>query len=59
MNKSNEIWGMSTEVLFAKSPRDYYMCMVVIYVQLDDNTGPVNVFSGEPSLNRKTNDKTQ
>ena len=49
MNKSNEIWGMSTEVLLAKSPRDYYMYMVVIYVQLD-NSGPVNVFSGGPSL---------
>ena len=50
---------MSTEVLLAKSPRDYYMYMVVIYVQLDDSTGPVNVFSGGPSLNRKTNDKMQ
>ena len=29
MNKSNEIWGMSTEVLLAKSPRDYYMYIVV------------------------------
>ena len=35
------------------------MYMVVIYVKPDDNTGPVNVFSGEPSLKRKTNDKTQ
>ena len=59
MNKSNEVWGMSTEVLPAKSPRDYYMYILVIYVQLDDNTGPVKVFSGGPSLNRNTNDKTQ
>ena len=35
------------------------MYMAVIYVQLDDNTGPVNVFSGGPGLNRKTNDTTQ
>ena len=49
MNKSNEIRGMSTKVLLAKSPRDYYMYMAVIYVQLDDNTGPVIVFSGGPS----------
>ena len=59
MNKSNEIWGMLTEVLLAKSPRDNYMYTVVIYKQLDDNTGPVNVFSGGSSLNRKTNDKMQ
>ena len=30
-----------------------------IYIQLDDNTSPVNIFSGGPSLYRKTNDKTQ
>ena len=35
------------------------MYMVVIYVQLDDNTGPVSDFSGGPCLNRKTNDKMQ
>ena len=59
MNKSSEIWGMSTEVLLSKSPGDYKMYMVVIYVQLDDSTDPVNVFSGGPNLNRKTNDMTQ
>ena len=59
MNKSNEIWGMSTDVLLAKLLRDYYMYIVVIYVQVDDSTGLANVFSGGPSLNRKTNDKTQ
>ena len=35
------------------------MYMVVIYVQLEDNTGPVNVFSGGLILNRKIKDKTQ
>ena len=30
-----------------------------IYIQFDDNTGPVNIFSGGPSLYRKTNDKAQ
>ena len=46
MNKSNDICGILTEVLLAKSPRDYYRYMVVIYVQLDDSTSPVNVFPG-------------
>ena len=30
-----------------------------IYIQLDNNRAPVNIFSDGPSLYRKTNDKTQ
>ena len=37
---------------------DHYV-LIAVYIQLHDNIGPVSIFSGVPSLYRKTNDKTQ
>ena len=58
VNKSNEI-GHVCGSLTGQISLGSLRVNSCIYIPLDDNTGPVNIFSGGPNLYRKTNDKTQ